>query len=97
MIEWISVPLFFSGTWMIVVKPLVRFWYYWTKLALRLFLDLPEMQTVSDGQLTFVREIYTPSLAPPTNGDLVTDTIHVKKVGLKELKQRFFSEPLQLI
>ncbi|XP_033637723.1 uncharacterized protein LOC117298529 [Asterias rubens] len=42
--------------------------------------NLPEMQTVSDGQLTFVREIYTPSLAPPTNGDLVTDTIHVKKI-----------------
>ncbi|XP_033637389.1 uncharacterized protein LOC117298318 isoform X2 [Asterias rubens] len=41
--------------------------------------DLPAMQTVSDGQLTFVREIYSPSLAPPTNGDLVTDTIHTNK------------------
>ncbi|XP_071798798.1 uncharacterized protein [Asterias amurensis] len=53
--------------------------------------NLPEMQTVSDGQLSFVREIYSPSLAPPTNGDLVTDTIHVKKVGLKELKPRYLT------
>ncbi len=38
------------------------------------------MQTVSDGQLTFVREMYSPSQAPPTDADLVTDTIYVNKL-----------------
>ncbi|XP_038050867.1 uncharacterized protein LOC119724018 [Patiria miniata] len=42
--------------------------------------EFPEMQTSSEGQLTFEREIYYSSPSgPPDDEDIVTDSIHLKK------------------
>ncbi|XP_038050876.1 uncharacterized protein LOC119724026 [Patiria miniata] len=42
--------------------------------------EFPEMQTISEGQLTFVREAYYASpTGPPADEDIVTDSIHLKQ------------------
>ncbi|XP_038050894.1 uncharacterized protein LOC119724045 [Patiria miniata] len=41
-------------------------------------IEFPEMRTVSEGQLTFVREAYYQSPSgPPDDEDIVTDSIHI--------------------
>ncbi|XP_038062441.1 uncharacterized protein LOC119732930 [Patiria miniata] len=44
-------------------------------------IEFPEMQTVSEGQLTFVGESYYQSpTGPPDDEDIVTDSIHFRKL-----------------
>ncbi|XP_022102001.1 uncharacterized protein LOC110985344 [Acanthaster planci] len=57
--------------------------------------ELPEMQSYSEGQLTFVREARYPSpTGPPDEEDIITDSIHLKMTpdrhqnfNLTELKE----------